>query len=316
METTEKSKKKKPEMPDLELEPEKKQQRPELEDNLSKTTESPEKETTKESTKEQIDKTRERLKEQYEKEEKPEISDKLSPGELMEKAEKENKNGGKTNLADFFKDNPLSENFLDKRAEDTMTAIAGILQEVEGHLENLKEKVYMADFGSGRGHITEAILNRFEDKMRGAICIDSNVDLSKKVEKRSKINKTKMVGIKGDIRETELKDDSMELVLALHLLQDLNLEDKLKAVKEAERIIKDGGYMLIIDELIQEGPKSFEDTVKHYFLNLLNPGKYKIFQEEEWREKILDKISGEVVKFAEFGRNNFAALVKIRKEEE
>jgi len=50
-------------------------------------------------------------------------------------------------------------------------------------------------------------------------------------------------------------------------------------------------------------------------LNLFDPGKYEIFQEEKWREKILDKISGEVVKFVEFGRNNFAALVKVRKEQ-
>lgn len=264
--------------------------------------------------KEQIGETRERLREQYKKEEKPEISDKLSPGELMEKAEKENKNGRKINPADFFKDNPLSENFLEERAEDMMMNIAGILQEIEDHLESLKEKVYMADLGSGRGHITEAILNRFKDSIGGTICIDSNVDLSKKVEKRSKINKTKMAGIKGDARETELEDDSMELATALYLLQDLGVEDKLKAVKEMERIVKNGGYMLIVDEILQEGSKSLEDIVKHYFLNLFNPGKYEIFKEEEWREKVLDKISGEVVKFAEFGRNNFAALVKIRKE--
>lgn len=296
------------------LELEAKQQRTESKDNQLEMTGKPEKERTGENMKEQIGETRERLIEQYKKEEKPEISDKLSPGELMEKAEKKNKSGEKTSPADFFKDNLLSENFLEERAEDMMMNIAGILQEIEDHLESLKEKVYMADLGSGRGHITEAILNRFKDSIGGTICIDLNVDLSKKVEKRSKINKTKMAGIKGDARETKLEDDSMELATALYLLQNLGVEDKLKAVKEMERIVKNGGYMLIVDEILQEGSKSLEDIVKHYFLNLFNPGKYEIFKEEEWREKVLDKISGEVVKFAEFGRNNFAALVKIRKE--
>ena len=314
MEKIEKSKKKKVETSGSKSETEK----PgfELKDNQLETKEKNRKENVEvENTEKQIGETRKKLKEQYKKEEKPEISDKLSPRELIERMEEENRGEKETKLTEFLKGNSFSENFLDKRAEDIMTAIAGILQEIEDYLENLKERIYMADMGSGRGQITEAILNRFEDKMRGAICIDPHVDLSEEVKKRNKINNAKIIRTKEDARKTELENDSVEFATTFYLLQDLDIEDKLKVIKEMERIVKNEGYVLIVDELLREGSKNLEDAIKHYLLNLFDPGKYEIFQEEKWREKILDKISGEVVKFVEFGRNNFAALVKVRKEQ-
>jgi len=274
-------------------------------------------------TEQKIEKTREKLDKLYmEKErsvsgEKKEEGEKLTPEELFAKAEKENVgNSIDSKITEFLKDNPISENFLKERSENIIQAIAGILQEVENHLKNLKEEAYMADMGSGRGQITEAMLNRFGENIR-AICIDSKVGLSREVKKRNKTAaRNRIAEIRGDAKKTELEDGSVDFVTASYFLQDLGTEEKLEAVKEMERIVKDEGYILIIDELLKEDSGNLENAIKHYLLNLFNPGKYEIFNDEKWSKNVFDKISGEVVKKVNFGRNSFAVLMKIKKMRE
>lgn len=117
-----------------------------------------------------------------------------------------------------------------------------ILNEIE-----LKENMIAADFGCGSGGWVIPLSKKL-DKGR-IFAIDILEEPLSVLESTCKANN--IIGVKTMLSDIEkekgstLKDESVHLVLLTNLL--FQVEDKELVIKEAERILKKGGMVLIAD---------------------------------------------------------------------
>lgn len=106
----------------------------------------------------------------------------------------------------------------------------------------------IADFGSGSGHYSMAASKALMATGR-VYAVDVQKDLLTKLKNASvKEGLYNIEVIWGDIEKpngVKLRDASVDLVFVCNLL--FQLEDKPSAIKEAKRILKPGGRILVID---------------------------------------------------------------------
>lgn len=106
----------------------------------------------------------------------------------------------------------------------------------------------IADFGSGSGHYSIAAGRALMSTGR-VYAIDAQKDLLTKLKNSSvKEGLYNIEVVWGDVEKpngVKLRDASVDLVFICNLL--FQLEDKAGAIKEAKRILKPGGRVLIVD---------------------------------------------------------------------
>ena len=122
---------------------------------------------------------------------------------------------------------------------------------------DLKEEMTAADFGSGSGGWAIPLAKILKEGQVFAIDVLEE-PLSALKGKAGISNISNIKTIRGDLERdngSELKDDSLDLVLITNLL--FQAEEKGKVLKEAKRVLKKEGKILIVDWKIDSplGPK-------------------------------------------------------------
>lgn len=106
----------------------------------------------------------------------------------------------------------------------------------------------IADFGSGSGHYTLAAAKALMSTGR-VYSIDVNKDLLTKLKNHAvKAGLYNVEVIWGDVEKpigTKLRDATVDMVIVSNLL--FQIENKDGLIKEAKRVLKSGGTLLLID---------------------------------------------------------------------
>ncbi len=112
---------------------------------------------------------------------------------------------------------------------------------------DLSPDAHVADFGAGSGVYTFLLAEGFP--MRRIFAIDVQKDLVDHLQKEAlKRGVQNVHAIWGDVDEVKgsmLRNESIDCVLMANIL--FQLEDISTALKEAHRILKQGGKLLVID---------------------------------------------------------------------
>ncbi|MCM2534778.1 class I SAM-dependent methyltransferase [Neobacillus pocheonensis] len=120
---------------------------------------------------------------------------------------------------------------------------------------NLNQSSYFLDLGCGRGAIFYLIIKKLGKSVRG-----TGIDLWRKVdqsgndlsiaEENAEIEgvNNQVELITGDIRKLPFKDNSFDFVTSNLAIHNIKLKsDREKALKEAYRVLKSGGKLIIAD---------------------------------------------------------------------
>ena len=156
---------------------------------------------------------------------------------------------------ELIEDNENLERVIQKRrkiAEEYFNLIAGRLGkdycpgrswEGIGHmLLHLVPKVIVADLGAGEGMISQLIARQAEQ----VYCIDNSprmVEVGKELAEKNQLENLQY--LLGDIEAVPLEDASVDIALLSQALHHANRPEK--AIKEAYRITKLGGRVVILD---------------------------------------------------------------------
>ncbi|ADI31987.1 class I SAM-dependent methyltransferase [Staphylothermus hellenicus] len=91
----------------------------------------------------------------------------------------------------------------------------------------------LLDLGSGRGAFAEKLYS----KARHVIALDIDY------EALSHIDKPFIMKLCADAQNIPLRDESVDVVIAISLIE--HLQDPIKCLHEASRVLKEGGYLII-----------------------------------------------------------------------
>ena len=162
-------------------------------------------------------------------------------------------------------------------------------------IENIeKQKIIIADIGSGKSGINEAIINNSEKDIK-ILGFDESDRATEKVSESSKRN----VGSAYAIGENlPIEDNKVDVVKFDFTFQEADDEMVDKLLEEAERILKDDGIITVIEDLpqekfIDEQSAKIENKVKNR-----RPGKLNLHSKEDL-EKLFKDHNLEIKKLTE-----------------
>ena len=116
---------------------------------------------------------------------------------------------------------------------------------------NIKSDSVILDVGCGGGKTISRLARRaFLGKVCGIDHSEDMVDFSKQVNKKF-VASNRVEILHGTVEKTGFKDDFFDLVTAIETYYFWpNLSE---AFQEIKRILKKGGYLLIINEMVKDG---------------------------------------------------------------
>jgi ubiquinone/menaquinone biosynthesis C-methylase UbiE len=123
---------------------------------------------------------------------------------------------------------------------------------------NIKPDSVIVDVGCGGGKTISRLARRAtQSKVYGIDHSADMVEYSKQVNKKL-IEKNRVKIVQNSVEKTVFKDDSFDLVTAIETYYFWpNLE---QAFREIRRILKNGGYLLFISEMIKDGVYEVENA--------------------------------------------------------
>ncbi len=142
---------------------------------------------------------------------------------------------------------------------------------------------HVADFGAGSGHYALAVA-RLVGEDGKVFCIDINGELLSKVKNHANIEGLENLDvIKSDLERpkgSKLQDSSVELVIIANTL--FALEDKVAVAREAFRILRPKGRVLVVewsDSFAGLGPHATHIVTKEESQKLFESIRFKLERE-------------------------------------
>ena len=250
------------------------------------------------------------------------LEEKLTPARFREEIEKQaEKFEGSTaeKVINFARDTvsnlKICEGAREGFAEIVSDSIIEVLVKAKIDKEELSEIKEIIDIGGGYGDNLKAVITKIKeirenDEKINGVCLDNKTSLSKGIEKDEEIT-----GSYQDARKTSFEDDSFNLVMATHLLQEIKgIENKENILLEMARISK--GRIVFMVELKRSGFDGQKDKLNH-FINNFN-FKYDVLEKKEYEdlfEKLGFTIKAQMDPDKE-SSNKITYLLKISKEED
>lgn len=117
----------------------------------------------------------------------------------------------------------------------------------------------IVEMGVGRGSLSLALKNFYPHLY--ITVVDRNIEAFKKQCNKKIVNFNLL---KEDIRYTSIPSESIDCVCYYKLLHHLSVEEIFATLKEAFRILRREGFLLIIDELFESQNKAQENLLKIY----------------------------------------------------
>ena len=199
-------------------------------------------------------------------------------------------------------------------AEDVSDAIIEILKD-KFSKEELSKVKEMIDIGGGYGENLLAVMKKIEgardngEEING-VCLDKKTSLSNGVKEDSKI-----IGSYQDANETSFEDNSFDLVMATHLLQEIKgIDNKKKVLLEMKRISK--GRIVIMVEFKRSGSDGLKDLSNHVVNNF--NFKFDVLEKNEY-EDLFRKLGFEIEARSTPDKkspNKITYLLKVNKEKD
>ncbi|MGC8663262.1 MAG: class I SAM-dependent methyltransferase [Thermoplasmata archaeon] len=166
-------------------------------------------------------------------------------------------------------------------------------KEILDFLKFVERGSLILDAGSGTGKSSLVYSNDFQIIM---------LDFSMNSLKNSNVKGEKVL---GDVRKIPFKDNSFDAIIAVHILEHMFLNDRIKATDELFRVLKHGGYIFVESFSVEDfrfgkGKEIEKNTFlrgnrifTHYFqenefLKLLNKFEIIKIQKEIIKRKILN----------------------------
>lgn len=177
-------------------------------------------------------------------------------------------------------------------------------------IEELLKIKGIIDFGGGYGDNLKATIKKIKkvrksNKKINGVCLDNKTSLSKRAERDVEIT-----GSYQDAYKTSFKDDSFDLVMATHLLQEIKgIENKKKVLLEMKRISR-GKIVLMVEEK-RSGFDGIKDKANH-FVNNFNT-KFDVLGEEEYKE-LFEELGFTIESEVKSVPNKITYLLKFKKE--
>jgi len=180
-----------------------------------------------------------------------------------------------------------------ERVKDYLKYRPGYPKEIVDYLRseaNLKKTFVIADVGSGTGNFTELFLKNGNV----VYAIEPNEKMRKVAEKRFK-KFPNFISIDGTAEDTKLPDNSVHFVVSA---QAFHWFDRKKFKKECKRILKKGGYVILVwnkrKTQSSEFMKEYEKFVRKYSKD------YEKVHHKKITEKIIKEFYGDNFKKALF----------------
>ena len=223
------------------------------------------------------------------------LEEKLTPARFREEIEKqaEKFEGSTTEEVVNFVRDAVSNLKVCKSArkgfaEVVSDSIIEVLTKTKTDEEKLLkiEELEAIDMGGGYGDNLKAVIGKIKEvrksnKKINGVCLDNKTSLSKEVKKDEEIT-----GSYQDAYKTSFEDDSFDLVMATHLLQEIKgMENKKNILREMARISK--GRIVLMVEFKRSGLDGQKDKLNH-FVNNLN-FKYDVLEKKEY-EDLFEKL--------------------------
>lgn len=282
-------------------------------------------ESSKSSLENDLNKVREKVAEFPDKKDENENCDfseegKLTLAKFREETEKkaEKFNGYTTEeVVNFVRDTVSNLKVCEGAREDFAEVVSGsIFEMLKDKLskEELSEIEEMIDIGGGYGENLELTIKKIEEetgcknKING-VCLDNKTSLSSGVKKNPKI-----VGSYQNAEKTSFEEDSFDLVMATHLLQEVKeMDAKEDVLREMARISK--GRIVLLVEFERSGFDGQKDKLNH-FINNFNI-KYDVLEKKEY-EDLFEKLGFiiEVQIDPEKSPNKITYLLRVSKKED
>lgn len=149
-----------------------------------------------------------------------------------------------TSLEEYYNKFNEDKRLLSRHGRVEYTVTRHYIDEVIGNLE--AENISIADIGAGTGRYSIA-LAQAGYQVTAVEKVSYNLGILKKHARDEGLSEDRLTAYKGDARKLKrLKENSFDLTLLLGPMYHLHsVEDKVMAMKEALRITKSGGYILV-----------------------------------------------------------------------
>lgn len=194
---------------------------------------------------------------------------------------------------------------------------------------NFKQGQNIIDIGCGLGGPARYVANNFNVNVTGIDLTTEFIDVGNKLSK--KVNLDELVNlILGDAQSLpEIEDKTYHHAYTMHA--GMNIKNKLKCYKEAHRLLKNNGTLMIFDITLakqntrlnfplpwaDEQSYSFLETIEKYQTNLNSVG-FKIVNEIDLTDFILSywkDIHQKTLAFTQFPKLSMNLIVKDRIKE-
>ncbi len=137
------------------------------------------------------------------------------------------------------------------------------LNEVMAEMAGIQKDMYVLDAGCGVGGSSIFLANEYRCKVLGISLVDRQLFLARENAKKKKVAPHLIDFQNMDYTATGLPSNTFDVVWAIESV--CHSYEKMDFIKEAYRILKPGGQLILIDYFMQRSPKDSKEADDYQF---------------------------------------------------